>query len=347
MVAVPGSPITPNPADDAKAGSADLEAGQEGPAPGLMRKTTLELGVSHHRVVLDRGEAGCCDIITDTISMNKCLFFTSFSFWPLFAALLYALDQSPYPSWKKGMVVGTCVAAGLYFFFMVCLAGLFPCCACDDCKGGPCIGDYIHDFVEEEEVDPEGLRPILLDMRNAQPNLTLHVRCYHTESSGSGKNRSSKTVVTFRGSVSLKLNNVYDISVTPDAFVESVNYCSATYCSVSYHKAYSLNEENRKILAEFRERYYNNNKHRDASCEVTEDYSISARNDKHISSVTKDNKQGLRYRCAQYCVNWGCLWLAMYTALYIFYLCLWKCLVRPFRYHNVKTFLLDKHQVIP
>ncbi len=178
---------------------------------------------------------------------------------------------------------------------------------------------------------------------DAPPTLTAYVECSHQKSSGSGKNRKTQTVVTFRGQISMRILNHRDVSVTPEAFVDSVDYCKSNHCSVQYHTEYRLSESQEEYFKKFLSDYYEKNKHRDTSCSVTHKYEVSADHKTNISVVLKNpNATDCRYRCSQVFINNPCLWLAMYASLYLPYICCWKRLVRPFRYHNIKFLVLDE-----
>ncbi len=136
-----------------------------------------------------------------------------------------------------------------------------------------------------------------------------------------------------------------DVSVNPDTFKHAVDYCRATYSSVQYSLDYRLSDKHAAKLRQFKQRYHDMHKHRDKFCDVTHEYTlVGGEKFPKVVSVVKD-PSGCRFQCSQFFVNNWCLWFAMYTSLYLPYLFLWKCLVRPFRFKNVKYLALDDAQV--
>ncbi len=194
----------------------------------------------------------------------------------------------------------------------------------------------------EEVQIPDQILPGLLDVYQSRPELVCHVECSHMKSSGSGKNRRTKRVVTYKSSIDMGILHFNDVSVHPNDMVDAIKFCSAQYSSLHYDYDFRLSPEEKKWLEDFEARYKDMNKHRDTSCTVWHKYKVASPNTKNISAIVKDaDNLSCRYYVAQLCVNRCCLWLAMYSTLYLPYICMWKCLVRPFRYYSIKYLALD------
>lgn len=283
-------------------------------------------GISQAQAVLDRGEPSCLSIICTTMANNKLLTILSIPTWTFLGLFLQSYQDN---SRSGTLWLPLCLSFyGMYFLMFVCNAGLFPYVfeePCTDC----CLGDRLQEYMNEASVEPQETQPIMEEMVAAKPQITLHVVCSHQKSTGSGKKRRTKTVVTFRGSFKVDASNIRDVSVSPAAFVESINYCEAQCSFVDYRFKYELLPKDQELLVALKRQYYEKNRHRDTTCNVSEVYEISGFSNKKISSVVKRGARGsCRYRLAQLLVNKGAFFLAIYASLYLPYLWLWKKLVR-------------------
>lgn len=278
----------------------------------------------------------CCKVIfIDTMGRNKALCVFSMLMWGFFAGFFAIWADHGFNGAALGLFITFCVIYGIFFITFVMIGGCSPLCmACCTVSSSCCVNDYVVEAVQAEASSSvDNVRGYLAALHEATPELRLHVTCSHTVSTGSGKRRRTRTVVTYRGSKVIDLVSHRDLSVTPAVYAAAVAADPASYACVTYDLEWDGSEETKARVEREKTQYYMDNRHRDTSCSVSLVYSLGPER-RMVDVLCKD--EGCRYYLANFFINRCCMYLAMYASLYLPYICLWKCLVRPFRYTNTK-----------
>ncbi len=141
-----------------------------------------------------------------------------------------------------------------------------------------------------------------------KPTLTMHVECFHHErrTSGSGKNRRTRRVkvVTYRGSRAIQFGSWYDQSDKPtglEAF--SVIKMSIKKVPITF-----ADQQTATSVQQQKERFQNENRHRDVGMSFSEVYELSAYKG-HVLFVHGSRSGCLQQRfyvlCTYLCLNWA------------------------------------------
>ncbi len=211
----------------------------------------------------------------------------------------------------------------------------------------------VHEFVHSDIRTTKDVLNTCETLAGATPVLTVFVNSYHTKTSGSGKRRRTRRVVTYEEKISIPVLKHQDVGVSPGAFVEMINMWPSEYSWLEYDSDFRLSKEQIDWFEKLKTDLHGRNKHRDKSCTVWHKYTMQTPTSNansnsgsdvhhHAHSVIRDNAScTCRYFWARFFINRCCLWLSIYSTLYLPYICLWKCLVRQFRFTSLKFLVLD------
>lgn len=130
----------------------------------------------------------------------------------------------------------------------------------------PCFLSNIHLF----------FLPWFQKMVDGQPTMQFSVRCWHTErrTSGSGKNRSSRTVTVTTFTRAYPVTNLGWMDVGGDpSYPQEFDYSSKKYFAVNVKQETSFDPIFQQSMDVYKAHLYQTNCHRDTHCSV--DYSVN------------------------------------------------------------------------
>ncbi len=274
----------------------------------------------------------CCS----TIANNKFLTVVTVIMWALLGSGTALIVNDPDSSGGLAILIVLAVIWGLYWMIFIIPTGCSPlcmyCCTTSSC----CVGDYVVEAVQAEECsDFDSVRSYVNTVYSSPPVLTLHVTCSHTRTTGTGKRRRSQRIVTYRGSTPIVLLAHRDVSVHPHTFISAVEQnTSSSYLTVSYKYDWDSSLEGRNQVNVLKREYYNANRWRDRDTSVSLSYNVGGNCDRRVDVIAIN--KGFRYCIANTFINRWCLYLAMYSTLYLPYMCLYKICMRPYTYNSTK-----------
>jgi hypothetical protein len=313
----------------------------EGPAPGSGDdfapgpRSLSNMRARSFRVERDI-DSGCFrSKIADTVVRNKVLTFMFVVQWGLVGPFIHFYLESGFNPAAVGLFISALVWFGIYWMMFIIPSGCSPLCMyCCTISSSPCMGDYVVETIQAEpSSDASTSLAYMQRLQTLAPILTLHVVCSHTRTTGSGKNRRTERIVTYRGSQVVDLAAARDLSMSPLQFSNAMTADSSSYAFVSYDYEWETSDEGRAYIKVLKANYYEANRHRDRDTSVSLSYAVGDATRK-VDVIVKD--EGCRFYVANFFINRWCLFLFMYAGLYLPYLCFWKCLMRPFRYANIK-----------
>ena len=135
------------------------------------------------------------------------------------------------------------------------------------------------------------------------PKFTLRVRCWHTETSGSGDDKKTKTVTTY--DVRERVHVLSCVDVTEN--LDDVNLKEYSLTKIKLTKSFVADRN----FANLKAKLYQENKHRDRHCAVTEQMEISSF-EPYILAFVEGHEQTAED-------SWTRLWLnpAVYAAAHV------------------------------
>jgi hypothetical protein len=280
---------------------------------------------------------GPCDSLCSTISRNKCLVFMCICMWCLLPFMVISWVNMTDDNFgeRLGFTLSFGFIFFFYFFFIIVPTGFLFFCLCDCSSSGVFVGDLPYEAIKAPSAcDMNDTVTYLRELRLAEPKLQAKIECWHNVSTGTGKNRRTKRVTTFRGTKDITLVRWKDIAVDPDVFADAVITHGSEYLAINYVNTYEVHPSQLELVKEYKRHFYEMYKHRDTHCGVSIAYTTEAYNSSRIDNIAR--VESCRYKCSKFFINYFWFYLCVWTTLYPIYIIIWKMLQTPVYYRSVK-----------
>jgi hypothetical protein len=278
-----------------------------------------------------------CAALWSTITRNKMLCIMCAILWALVPNMILAWLEPGYDNIgeKIGLTYASAVVFLFYMIFFIFPTGFICFCLCSCSSSGSCLSDLPYEALKAPAARDMGDAVThMRELKQAEPVLHIKVECWHTVSSGSGKNRRTRRVTTYRATEPITIVRWKDISTDPEALASAVHTHGADSLAVSYVNTYELHPSQLPELERYKKYHYEANKNRDTACSATLEYSTAVFQPARIDNVVRT--QSCRYQCSRIFVNYFWFYLSVWSTLYPLYITGWKMLQTPLYYRSVK-----------
>ncbi|KAK3283230.1 hypothetical protein CYMTET_9062, partial [Cymbomonas tetramitiformis] len=215
------------------------------------------------REQLGRGRFARMSHVMRTNLLLVCL---TLAFWISFLIWAIAEDDST----DSTPFFALMVTYFIYFGWFVCFAGNLCCgflCECDS---------HSEDLTESglasivsRPISLDSLIPDIHEISGKQAKLMMNVTCSHTTSSGTGKNRRTRSVTTYRDSRQFPTTWCGDDSDDPQGWITTIRTASESQFDVRFAYTYEMETpEQQAALDSALSAYHDLNKHRDTRTNV-------------------------------------------------------------------------------
>ena len=157
---------------------------------------------------------------------------------------------------------------------------------------------------------------------------------------GTGKKRRTKKVVTFTDSRQLPVRAWKDLSPSPLAVTDSLDRYGADFAAVRYEMTYELCPEQQPVIDILKREYENLNRDKDDHIRTWYTYGCVEHDEFKIDNVAK--RASTRYLLSKLWVNNFMFYLCLIVPLYPIYLIVWKLFQKPYYLNNHKLMYLER-----
>lgn len=262
-------------------------------------------------------------IIVDTLVQNGFLTLTSIVLW------CFCIDAG-----VKGDVSVLVFPYFVYFGFFVFFGGYFPPCFLNLLEGGPCVQQPApHHVLRGKTERTDDVFDYLQRVPTTKATLKLHVKCSHSETRGSGKNRRTVTVDTFSACKEFQTNSVEDDSDVPEDWMSAFMSIPGNIYLLNYLYSYEMaSSADKDSLEKALLDYKSENAHRDTRCNTWAEMTLGC-DKKEDQLISKG------FFCLpRFFLNRCTLGLFSYAGLLLIYLIIFNVMCKPVTYHCKKVF---------